>query len=241
LLALTVPPAEGTARAAGRRVGKAEVEILTEQVSHLRQLDCHYGSGRVREQVVSLLHREANQLLHASYSDKTGKTLLTAVAQATNLAGHTAADMGRHSLAQRYYIQALDLAMRAGDRLYAANMLSYMSRMTLLIGQNALTDHDTHTGTGARQRHLLGPGWPSPKARLPRCWLPSCMRWKDGALPCSATSGQLATLSCRPSDSTSRRAPATSLRGWASSPTPRSPRTSAAVCAPSASPSRPSR
>ena len=158
LLALTVPPAEGTARAAGRRVGKAEVEILTEQVSHLRQLDCHYGSGRVREQVVSLLHREANQLLHASYSDKTGKTLLTAVAQATNLAGHTAADMGRHSLAQRYYIQALDLAMRAGDRLYAANMLSYMSRMTLLIGQNALTDHDTHNRYGRQAAALARTG-----------------------------------------------------------------------------------
>lgn len=32
--------------------------------------------------------------------------------------------------------------MRAGDRAYAAEMLSEMSRMTLLIGQNALTEHD---------------------------------------------------------------------------------------------------
>ncbi|MGH4019176.1 MAG: hypothetical protein ACRDT0_08055 [Pseudonocardiaceae bacterium] len=143
LFALTVPPADSTARAAGRRVGMADVEILTEQVTHLRQLDCHYGSGRVRVQVVSLLHREANHLLHGSYSDKTGKALLTAVAQAANLAGLTAADVGRHSLAQRYYIQALDLAMRAGDRLLAADVLSEMSRMTLLIGQNALADHDT--------------------------------------------------------------------------------------------------
>ncbi|MGQ0777888.1 MAG: hypothetical protein ACT4NY_26340, partial [Pseudonocardiales bacterium] len=142
LLALTAPPAERAAHAAGRRIGMAEVEILTEQITQLRRLDYRYGAGRVREQAVALLHREANQLLHASYTDKTGKALLTAVAQATNLAGYMAWDVGRLSLAQRYYIQALDLAMRAGDRLYAANILGNMSRLTLWIGQNTLTDHD---------------------------------------------------------------------------------------------------
>jgi hypothetical protein len=142
LFALTVPPTENTARRGGRRVGMAEVEILTEQVTQLRQLDYRYGSGRVREQAVQLLHREANQLLHGTYSEKTGKALLTAVAQATKLAGFTAADLGRHALAQRYFIQGLDLAMAAGDRRYAAAVLSEMSRMTRQIGWNALTEHD---------------------------------------------------------------------------------------------------
>ena len=142
LFALTVPPAQSTARVAGRRIGMADVEILTEQVVHLGRLDHRYGAGRVREQVVALLHREANEFLHGAYSEKTGQALLTAVAKATRLAGYTAADLGRHSLAQRYYIQGLDLAMRADDRAYAAEMLSEMSRMTLLIGQNALTERD---------------------------------------------------------------------------------------------------
>jgi hypothetical protein len=67
----------------------ADVEILTEQVTQLCQLDYRYGSGRLREQVVLLLHHEANQLLHGTYLRrpdlfaKTGKALLTAVAQAT--------------------------------------------------------------------------------------------------------------------------------------------------------------
>jgi hypothetical protein len=142
LLALTVPPAESTTRVAGRRVGMADVEILAEQVTQLRQLDYRYGSGRLREQVVSLLYREANQLLHGTYSEKTGKALLTAVAQATKLAAYTANDVGRPALAQRYFIQGLDLAMAAGDRLYAANVLGLMSHMTVQIGQNALTEHD---------------------------------------------------------------------------------------------------
>ncbi|MGH3717852.1 MAG: hypothetical protein ACRDRI_03245 [Pseudonocardiaceae bacterium] len=142
LFALTVPPAQSTARMAGRRVGMAEVEILTEQVTHLRQLDYRYGSGRLREQVVSLLHREANQLLHGTYSEKTGKALLTAVAQATKLAGFTAADVGRPALAQRYFIQGLDLAMAAGDLRYAAAVLSEMGRLTAQIALNALTEDE---------------------------------------------------------------------------------------------------
>ncbi|MGH3939371.1 MAG: hypothetical protein ACRDTG_12185 [Pseudonocardiaceae bacterium] len=142
LVALTVPPTECTTRAAGRHIGMADVEILIQQVVHLGQLDHRYGAGRVREQVVALLHREANELLHGTYSEKTGRALLTAVSKLTRLAGYTAADIGRHALAQRYYIQGLDLTMRAGNRAYAAEILSEMSRMTLLIGQNTLTDHD---------------------------------------------------------------------------------------------------
>jgi hypothetical protein len=86
LLALTVPPAESTARAGGRRVGMADVEIITEQVTHLKRLDHRYGAGRVREQMVQLLHREASTVLHGTYSEKTGKALLSAVAQASSLA-----------------------------------------------------------------------------------------------------------------------------------------------------------
>lgn len=142
LLALTVPPAESTARAGGRHVGMADVEILTEHLAHLRRLDHRYGSGRVREQVVQVLHREANIVMHGTYSERIGKALLGAVAQASWLAGSMAADVGRHSLAQRYYIQTLNLAMSAGDRLYAANVLSHMSRLSVQMGLGSITEHD---------------------------------------------------------------------------------------------------
>ncbi len=143
LFALTMSPVESTARhGGGMRVGMAEVALITDQVVYLRRIDHQYGAGRVRELTVQLVHREANQLLHASYSDKTGKALLTAVAQATKLAGFTAADVGRHALAQRYLVQALDLAMAAGARCYAAAVLSEMSSMTAQIGQSAFVEHD---------------------------------------------------------------------------------------------------
>jgi len=142
LLAVTMPRAENTARVAGRRIGMADVEIITESIAHLRRLDHRYGSGLVRGQVVELLHREASTVMHGTYSEKTGKALLGAAAQASWLTGSMSADVGRHSLAQRYYIQALNLAMSAGDRLYAANVLSHMSRLTVQIGHGAIIDHD---------------------------------------------------------------------------------------------------
>ncbi len=142
LFALTVPPAENTARVAGRRIGMADVEIITEHIAHLRRLDHRYGSGRVRDQVVQMLHREANTVMHGTFFEKTGKALLSAVAQASWLAASMTADVGRHSLAQRYYIQTLNLAMSAGDRLYAANVLTHMSRLTVQIGHGATAEHD---------------------------------------------------------------------------------------------------
>jgi tetratricopeptide (TPR) repeat protein len=146
LFAMTAPQAEGAAREAGRRVGMADVEILSDTIDHLRRLDHRHGSGRVREQLVQVLHRESNTVIHGSYSTKTGRALLGAVSQACWLAGSMAADIGRHSLAQRYYIQTLNLAMSAGDRGYAANVLSHMSRLTVQIGQAA-------TSEASRARH----------------------------------------------------------------------------------------
>jgi len=142
LFALTMPPAQSIARTSGRRIGIPDVEIISEHIAHLRRLDHRYGSGRVREQLVQVLHREANTILHGTYSEKTGRALLGAVAQASWLAGSMAADIGRHSLAQRYYVQTLNLAMSAGDRLYAANVLSHMSRLTVHVGHGAITDDD---------------------------------------------------------------------------------------------------
>lgn len=140
LMAMTVPQADTTARVAGKRVGMADVEILSENIKHLRRLDHRYGSGRVRDQVVRLLHDESNTVLHGTYSEATGRALLSAVAQVAWLAGSMAADVGRHSLAQRYYIQTLNLSMKAGNKPYAANVLSHMSRMAVQLGHSTTSD-----------------------------------------------------------------------------------------------------
>ncbi|MGH3800363.1 MAG: helix-turn-helix transcriptional regulator [Pseudonocardiaceae bacterium] len=138
LFALTAPPVADAARDAGsRRIGMTDVEILTDNVEHLRRMDFRYGSGRIRDRAVQLLHDAAVTLLGGSYSDSTGRALLTAVAQSARLAALMASDVGRHALAQRYYIQALNLAMNAGNRLFAAKILCNMSELTILNATGA--------------------------------------------------------------------------------------------------------
>lgn len=149
--ALTVPPAAITERGGGQRIGVADVSVLQDHFDHLWRLDHQYGSGRIREQGVQLLHGEATRLLHSSYSAKVGSSLLQVVAQISWLAGSMAADVGRHALAQRYYIQTLNLALSNGDKAYAANILGYMSRLTVHIGHGALTDTDR----AANGRHAV--------------------------------------------------------------------------------------
>jgi hypothetical protein len=95
LFALTLPAEADVARQHGRRVGAADIEVLSEQLTHLRRLDHRYGAGRVREQVVAVVNRAANLTLHGSYSDATGRALLEAVAHGTWLAGLMASDLGR--------------------------------------------------------------------------------------------------------------------------------------------------
>ncbi|MGH4011483.1 MAG: helix-turn-helix domain-containing protein [Pseudonocardiaceae bacterium] len=135
LFALTAPSvADATRDGGSRRIGMTDVDTLIGNVAHLRRMDFRCGSGRIRRTCLQLLHHAATTLLHGSYSDSTGRALLTAVAQAARLAASMAADVGRPALAQQYYVQALNLAMNAGNRLFAATILSDMSRLTI---QNA--------------------------------------------------------------------------------------------------------
>ena len=76
-------------------------------------------------------------------------------------------DVGRHALGQRYHIQALELAMRAGDRRYAAEILQEASRMTVRIGENApagqnTTQHGRQAVTLARAGLTIAQGDATP-------------------------------------------------------------------------------
>ena len=217
----------------------ADVEVLTQQITHLSKLGQEFGSGRVREQVVGLLNREASKLLHGSYSDKTGKALLSGVAQATRLAGYMSSDDGRDALAQRYYIQALDLAMRAGDRLYAAFVLATMSRMTVRIGENTPTEHGTarhgrQAVTLARAGLTITQGTATPALAAELHVLEA----RGLALLGEANAARRAALTAQRVYESVR--PARSSRGGASTLSTRSSRTSARVSATSARPHRPS-
>ncbi|MDG4863578.1 transcriptional regulator, partial [Streptomyces sp. T-3] len=123
------------ARAAGPRVGMADVQAVRAMTDALTQLDHQFGSGHVRPVVVHYLNSVVSGLLAGSYREAVGRELFAAVARLTELAGYMAVDTGQPGLAQRYYIQALRLAQAAGDRGYGGYVLAAsMSHLAAQLG-----------------------------------------------------------------------------------------------------------
>ncbi|MGH3861456.1 hypothetical protein [Actinokineospora sp.] len=160
-MAMTGSP-EG-AVAEGGRIGRADVEIVRSTVRHFEKLHRLHGGGLVRPQVVQLVHQQSRNLRDANYGAKVGRDLASALAEATFLAGLTTVDSGRHALGQRYYAQALGLAMRAGDQSFGANVLAEMSLLTIDIGANSTDKQEAgqagqHAVSLARSaQHVIGP------------------------------------------------------------------------------------
>lgn len=125
-------PAPRAALAAGDgrayRVGHADAAKLREAAEEARRWDSKYGGGDWRSSMVpECLRRDAAPLLLGSYSDDVGRTLFSATAELTRLAGWMAFDTGQHEAAQRYYIQGLRLARAAADVPLGGYVLASMS------------------------------------------------------------------------------------------------------------------
>lgn len=135
LYAMTTQAAPLVAVEAGRQVGFRDVEAIRATTVHFRQLDQSHGGAHLRTQVVRVLNHEATNARTASYSEAVGIALFSALAELTCLAGYLTFDAGRHALAQRYYVQSLNLARHAGDRTFTAVALSCMSFQATYLGR----------------------------------------------------------------------------------------------------------
>jgi transcriptional regulator with XRE-family HTH domain/tetratricopeptide (TPR) repeat protein len=119
-----------------RRVGLTDVAAIEEMGRTFQKLDNRYGGGRVRETVITYLHSEVAPLLkHGQYSEATSHKLFSATAEMTRLAGWMAYDTGRAGLGQRYLIQALRLALNAGNKELGTEILAGMSHQAAHFGQ----------------------------------------------------------------------------------------------------------
>lgn len=129
-----IPPEERLAGEGTRDVDEPDVETVRRMTSTLRTLDNQYGGGHIRETVVRFLDADVAPLLHGRFSEHVGRSLMSATAELTQLAGWTAYDAGLHGLAQRYLIQALRLAIAGADRPLSAELLAAMSHQCTYLG-----------------------------------------------------------------------------------------------------------
>jgi len=140
LLALTMPTEHSAGRVRGPKIGSADVMMMLETIRHFENQGRKYGGAANREYVVQFVHQHADRALRGTYTEEVGRSLHSALSQATWLAADRSVDTGRHALAQRYYTQALNLALHAEDHAYAANVLSEMSRATIDIANAAVSE-----------------------------------------------------------------------------------------------------
>ncbi|MEV1145278.1 helix-turn-helix transcriptional regulator [Micromonospora sp. NPDC049799] len=131
-----------------RAVGQPDIDTIRQMTATYRRLDNQYGGGHARNNVTRFLHHEVAPLVtEGRYAPATGRKLLTAVAELTQLAGWQAYDMAEHGLAQRYLTHALDLARTADDAGLGAEILAAMSHQATYLG---------HTTTGVDLARAAG-------------------------------------------------------------------------------------
>jgi transcriptional regulator with XRE-family HTH domain len=104
-----------------RQVGMADVARVRAITGMYRSLDYECGGGALREDVARFAET-VGDLLEVNGSDQVRKSLMTAIAEARQLAGWTSFDAGFHSDAQRHWQSAERLSELAGDARLAARI-----------------------------------------------------------------------------------------------------------------------
>jgi transcriptional regulator with XRE-family HTH domain len=124
------------ARPGGRvSVGASHLSVIQDMTKQFSSLDNRYGGGQVRRSAVAFLDGEVAPLLSdGRFSASVGRSLLRSAAELARLVGWMTHDTGRHGLAQRYLIQALQLAEAAGDRPLMSETLAAMSQQATYMG-----------------------------------------------------------------------------------------------------------
>ncbi|HEV7708836.1 MAG TPA: helix-turn-helix domain-containing protein [Asanoa sp.] len=134
---LTAPFDDSPSGTGERLVGEPDIAMVRQITSVYRTLDNQFGGGHIRESMVRFLDQEVAGLLLGRYDVRTGRALLSAAAEATQLTGWATYDAGMNGLAQAYLVQALRLAAAAEDRALGAEILAAMSHQAAYLGAAA--------------------------------------------------------------------------------------------------------
>ncbi|PZS27688.1 MAG: hypothetical protein DLM59_15945 [Pseudonocardiales bacterium] len=110
----------------------AEIEATT---ATFDALDRRFGGEHSRTIAVNYLRGRVAPRLNGQYSDEVGRGLYAATASLCELIGWMGYDSAKHSLAQRYFVQALRFAREAGDLGYGTYVLTSMSDQALFLGR----------------------------------------------------------------------------------------------------------
>jgi hypothetical protein len=133
LLSRPAPPPQGSGRC---QVGMAEVEAIRATAAMFADLDNRFGGAHARTAAVQYLTDQVTPLLEGRYDSRVGGALFATVAEFNLSVAWMSYDSGRQGLGRRYFLQSLNLAHHAGDRLLGASTLSAMSHQANYLGEH---------------------------------------------------------------------------------------------------------
>lgn len=117
------------------RVSADDVFAITRACDLFEALDHEFGGGHARTAAVQYLNSEVTPLLRGSFTPEVGRSLFSAAARFAAKVGAMAYDAGLHALGRRYFLQSLNLAHLASDRLLGAKALALLSHQANFLGE----------------------------------------------------------------------------------------------------------
>ncbi|MEU7839250.1 hypothetical protein [Nonomuraea sp. NPDC049129] len=117
-------------------VGIWDVQTIRATTELFANMGFQFGGGHARSALVQYYNREVVPLLDGKFNEPVGRALYAAAAEITELVAWTAYDLGRHGLAQRYFLQGLRLAQVSGDRMLGGLILADMSHQANYLGRH---------------------------------------------------------------------------------------------------------
>ncbi|MET4669311.1 MULTISPECIES: transcriptional regulator [Streptomyces] len=117
------------------RMGMSDVHTVAAMTEQLSAMDDQFGGRTARPLAAAFLVDTVVPFLRSSGPDDVRKAMMSAASGLCYLTGYMAVDEGLHGLAQRYYLQALELAGASEDHLTFCTTLRGMSVQAVDLGQ----------------------------------------------------------------------------------------------------------
>jgi tetratricopeptide (TPR) repeat protein len=127
-----------TPGATAGRIGPRQVQQLQRRTTRLRSLDDVLGGADTRHIYRAELGITLNLLRSASYTETTGRQLLSLVAEQAQQAGWAAFDAGRQTEASALYEKAFQAATEAQDAVLAGNSLAFLAYQQVSTGTSGV-------------------------------------------------------------------------------------------------------
>ncbi|MGW8884759.1 tetratricopeptide repeat protein [Streptomyces sp. NPDC055749] len=144
-VALTVPDwpdvvgrMEAAQKGTRTRIGMSDVHTVSAMTEQLSSMDDQFGGRTARPLAATFLVNTVAPFLRASGPEDVRKAMMSAASDLCYLTGYMAVDEGLHGLAQRYYLQALELAGASEDHLTFCTTLRGMSVQAVDLNQGPM-------------------------------------------------------------------------------------------------------